>query len=132
MSIWPFPYFIVMGTRNFDRLDNVLSQQIFSSVNFWPNLSGFNFMCPLKTSDEIQSQTCGRVGHTDGEGVERLWSYLRGFCSITKEMSPDKRLDVPTDGLIHDGKRLFSRFGKFKFGNDTTFAYVSTMKQRII
>jgi hypothetical protein len=49
---------------------------------------------------------------TDGEGTERLWSFLRDYSRITKEMAPDKRVDVLTDGLLHYAKRLRQRFGK--------------------
>ena len=51
------------------------------------------------------------VGLTDGEGVERLWSYMRQFSKITKEMSVDKRTDVLTDAALYYGERLFYRFG---------------------
>eukprot|EP00795_Rhopilema_esculentum_P002632 gene2632-828_t len=44
-------------------------------------------------------------GITDGEGVERLWSYLRQFTAITKEMTPSHRIDLLTDGLIHFAQR---------------------------
>jgi len=32
------------------------------------------------------------VGLTDGEGAERLWSFLREFSRITKEMSQGREL----------------------------------------
>ena len=51
------------------------------------------------------------IGLTDGEGVERLWSFLRKFSCITKEMSAHKRTDVLTDGLLHYGQHLFRKFG---------------------
>jgi hypothetical protein len=28
-------------------------------------------------------------GRSNGEGVERLWSYLRSFITMTKEMDPN-------------------------------------------
>jgi hypothetical protein len=51
------------------------------------------------------------LGLTDGEGTERLWSFLRDFSRITKEMGPEKRVDVLTDGLLHYGYLLRKRFG---------------------
>ena len=51
------------------------------------------------------------VGLTDGEGTERLWSFLRDYSRITKEMSSGKRVDVLTDGLLHYATRLRQRFG---------------------
>ncbi len=40
-------------------------------------------------------------GLTDGEGIERLWSYMRPFGPITKEMTPSHRTDLLTDALLH-------------------------------
>lgn len=40
-------------------------------------------------------------GLTDGEVMERLWSFLRRFLRMTKEMRPAHRVDVLTDGLLH-------------------------------
>ncbi|KAK2821370.1 hypothetical protein Q7C36_020713 [Tachysurus vachellii] len=44
-------------------------------------------------------------GLTDGEGMERLWSFLRRFARVTKEMTPSHRLDLLTDALLHYGWR---------------------------
>ncbi|XP_028417977.1 uncharacterized protein LOC114542684 isoform X2 [Dendronephthya gigantea] len=51
------------------------------------------------------------IGLTDGEGVERLWSFMRQFSAITKEMSVDKRVDVLTDASIHYGEHLVAKYG---------------------
>lgn len=50
-------------------------------------------------------------GLTDGEGIERLWSYLRGFSSLTKEMNAGRRIDILTDALMHYGARQIQQFG---------------------
>ncbi|XP_052063025.1 uncharacterized protein LOC127702761 [Mytilus californianus] len=50
-------------------------------------------------------------GLTDGEGIERLWSYLGGFSSITKEMTPENRTDLLTDGLIYFGQKIRDKLG---------------------
>ena len=47
------------------------------------------------------------IGLTDGEGVERLWSFMRRFAKMTKEMSIDKRTDVLTDAAVHYELILF-------------------------
>ncbi|XP_035699509.1 uncharacterized protein LOC118432096 isoform X2 [Branchiostoma floridae] len=47
-------------------------------------------------------------GLTDGECVERLWSFLRRFSSITKEMTPSHRTDLLTDALLHYARRKVS------------------------
>ena len=44
-------------------------------------------------------------GLTDGEVMERLWYYVRGFASITKEMSPSRRTDALTNCLLHYGQQ---------------------------
>lgn len=53
------------------------------------------------------------LGLTDGEGIERLWSYLGKFSSITKEMSPENRTDLLTDGLIYYGQKIKDKLGNF-------------------
>ena len=51
-------------------------------------------------------------GLTDGEVMERMWSYMRAFCSITKEMSPSRRIDALTDCLLHYGRMSKSKLGE--------------------
>lgn len=38
---------------------------------------------------------------SDGEVVERVWSYLRRFAGMTKEMHPSHRTDVLSDALLY-------------------------------
>ena len=40
-------------------------------------------------------------GLSDGEVVERVWSYLRRFSAMTKEMHPSHRIDVLSDALTY-------------------------------
>eukprot|EP00794_Sanderia_malayensis_P001316 gene1316-1462_t len=44
-------------------------------------------------------------GLTDGESTERLWSFLRRFTAITKEMTRTHRTDLLTDALIYFARR---------------------------
>lgn len=44
------------------------------------------------------------AGLADGEQMERLWSYLRRFGKVTKEMRPSHLIDLLTDALLHHGK----------------------------
>ena len=46
---------------------------------------------------------CEGVGMSDGEVMERLWSYLRCFSKMTKEMRPAHRIDVLTHALVYYG-----------------------------
>ena len=50
-------------------------------------------------------------GLTDSEGLERLWSFLRCFSSMTKEMTAGRRIDILTDALLHYAQRRVQQFG---------------------
>ncbi|XP_064385781.1 uncharacterized protein LOC135334499 isoform X1 [Halichondria panicea] len=50
-------------------------------------------------------------GLTDGEAMERLWSYLRRFAKSTKEMRPSHRIDVLTSALLHYASRVRLNLG---------------------
>ena len=56
---------------------------------------------------------CDGVGLSDGEMMERLWSYMRRYSRMTKEMRPSHRIDVLCSALVYYGlqkKRKFSMF----------------------
>ena len=50
-------------------------------------------------------------GLNDGEGVERLWAYLRNFASMTKEIRPSHRVDVLSDALWHYRRKTMEKIG---------------------
>ncbi|ELT98066.1 hypothetical protein CAPTEDRAFT_203517 [Capitella teleta] len=52
-------------------------------------------------------------GLLDGEAIERLWSYLRRFAKITKEMTPGHRLNLLSQGLDHFSKKKEDRLDKW-------------------
>ena len=60
------------------------------------------------------------AGFTDGEAMERLWSFLRRFKKITKEMQSDHRTDLLVDGLMHFGEKL-----RMKMGNNHLKLFMS-------
>lgn len=62
-------------------------------------------------TDQVQHQRASGFGLTDGEGMERLWSFLRRFARVTKEMTPSHRLDLLTDALLHYGRRKSTDLG---------------------
>ncbi|XP_066271123.1 uncharacterized protein [Branchiostoma lanceolatum] len=62
---------------------------------------GHQSLCQVKYS----TRRLSGYGLTDGEGTERLWSALRPFSRMTKEMSPDHRVDKLTDALRHYSRR---------------------------
>ena len=63
---------------------------------------GHKMGCQVKYSPGRMSD----IGLTDGESLERLWSYLGIFSNITKEMTPENRIDLLTDALLHYGRRI--------------------------
>lgn len=52
-----------------------------------------------------------KVGYalSDGEGCERLWSYMRRFSRMTREMRPAHRIDVLTDAVLHFARATTGR-----------------------
>ena len=71
-------------------------------------------MDPFNLQVQFSPRRTTGVGLTDGEGTERLWSFLRGFSAITKEMTPEKRIDTLTDGLLLYGKQTVKKLGLCK------------------
>ncbi|KAF1371446.1 hypothetical protein PFLUV_G00278260 [Perca fluviatilis] len=65
------------------------------------HIYGHKLPCQIKYS----TRRLEGFGLTDGEGMERLWSFLRRFARVTKEMTPSHRLDLLTDALLHYGRR---------------------------
>ncbi len=53
------------------------------------------------------------MGLSDGEGMERLWSYLRRFGRMTKEMRPSHRIDVLVHALLHYASKKKDGLSKF-------------------
>lgn len=53
------------------------------------------------------------AGLFDGEGTERLWSYLGKFRLITKEMTPENRTDLLTEALLNYGHKLSQKLSKW-------------------
>ena len=54
---------------------------------------------------------CKGIGLSDGEVMERLWSYLRRFSRMTKEMRPSHRTDVLVHALVYYGIKKKERMG---------------------
>ena len=50
--------------------------------------------------------------------LERLWSYLRGFKKITKEMSTNNRQDLLSEALLHMTSKTIQNFGKYNLYNN--------------
>ena len=54
---------------------------------------------------------CEGIGISDGETMERLWSYLRRFGRMTKEMRPAHRTDILAHALVHYGMKTKAKLG---------------------
>ena len=61
---------------------------------------------------EFSPRNIEGFGLTDGENVERLWSYLGRFARMTKEMSSGNRVDVLSDALSHYCKLKQKKLGQ--------------------
>lgn len=48
---------------------------------------------------------------SDGEVMERLWSYLRRFSRMTKEMRPAHRTDILCHALLYYGSKTKPKLG---------------------
>ena len=55
------------------------------------------------------------AGLFDGEGTERLWSYLGNFKTITKEMTLENRTDLLVEALMNYGDKLTRKLGSSLF-----------------
>ena len=44
--------------------------------------------------------------------MERLWSYLRSFSKVTKEMTSAHRMDLLSDALSHYGRGKMMNIGE--------------------
>lgn len=54
---------------------------------------------------------CDGIGLSDGETMERLWSYLRRYGRMTKEMRPSHRIDILVHALVHYGIKTSEKLG---------------------
>ena len=51
-------------------------------------------------------------GLSDGENLERLWSFLGKFCDMTKEMNAANRINTLSDALQHYAQQKSAKMGK--------------------
>ncbi len=67
------------------------------------------------------------MGMSDGETMERLWSYLRRFARMTKEMRPAHRIDVLSSALIYYGIQTKGKLGKLNEWVLIVFSHVTVV-----
>ena len=74
-------------------------------------------------------------GLSDGECCERLWSYLRRFSRMTKEMRPSTRSDLLSDALIYYSSNSINKLGRLIICIICTYTInyypVNTLPQRM-
>ena len=58
-----------------------------------------------------------KIGYalSDGEGSERLWSFMRRFSRMTREMRPAHRVDVLTDAVLHFARATAGRLSMYVY-----------------
>ena len=61
---------------------------------------------------------CDGLGLSDGEVMERIWSYLRRFSRMTKEMRPAHRVDILSHALLYYGFKTKQKLGNEELGNE--------------
>ena len=88
-----------------------LATLIFSSSN---GIAFLYIFCGLFIDSQIKysPRRVPGFGMTDGEVLERLWSFLRRFGKMTKEMRPNHRIDVLSDALLFYAKKKSASLGE--------------------
>ncbi|XP_065906279.1 uncharacterized protein [Dysidea avara] len=68
--------------------------------------------CPACSTIQFSPRIIEGFGLSDGEGMERMWSFLRPFSRMTKEMGPSHRIDVLSDAILYYGQKGIDNIGK--------------------
>lgn len=64
------------------------------------------------------------VGRTDGEGVERNWSWLNGAAPSTSQMGPGARQDTLDDFMGFSNYRKVVRLGMLRLLNNIALTLI--------
>ena len=70
-----------------------------------------------KNHEQYSFNFCDGVGHTDGEGPERIWSAHNALGSATKTMGPGSRHDVLDDHFGHWNHEKYISMGELSRRN---------------
>ena len=71
----------------------------------------FFYFCNYNMQIEFNPRNIPGFGLSDGEVLECMWSYLRRFSTMTKEMRPSHRIDILTDALRYYGRKSARNIG---------------------
>jgi len=66
----------------------------------------------MKCQLQYHPRICSSIGLTDGESLERLWSYLGRFASTTKYMRPSHKLDILELAIQNISQKMVDGLGK--------------------
>ena len=72
---------------------------------------------------------CEGIGLSDGEVMERLWSYLRRFSRMTKEMRPAHRIDILSHALTYYGIKTKHKLGNLSYSSSYKYYTNNTFLQ---
>ncbi|CAB4496102.1 unnamed protein product [Rhizophagus irregularis] len=100
----------------YDIACNLHSHVEKSESRLFPFKSRFNWCVSIfhayahsmKCQLNYHPRACNSIGLTDGESLERLWSYLGRFSSTTRYMRPHHRLDILEKGIQHISRKMIS------------------------
>lgn len=123
-SHWHYQVFIVLVTSILVKYSILhmlillihfhITREFFFCVNCLSYCDHFNasmHFCYNKFKVKYGPKRCQGIGLSDGEATERMWSYLRRFSAITKEMTASHRIDTLTLCLLH-----YMEWSKAKLG----------------
>ncbi len=83
------------------------------SINTLYACYAYNYERTINVQIKYNPRNMTGFGLSDGEVVERLWSYLRRFAAMTKEMHPSHRTNVLNDALVYYGQKSASKLCKW-------------------
>lgn len=105
ISVFPYMYFV--SQANSEAFQDLLDKCVVAVPVF--HAYAHNASC----QHQFSPRNIEGFGLTDGENVERLWSYLGRFARMTKEMSSGNRVDLLTDALSHYCKQKQRKLGEY-------------------
>ncbi|GBC10882.2 hypothetical protein GLOIN_2v1886648 [Rhizophagus irregularis DAOM 181602=DAOM 197198] len=103
----------------YDIACNLHSHVEKSESRLFPFKSRFNWCVSIfhayahsmKCQLNYHPRACNSIGLTDGESLERLWSYLGRFFFYNKIYETHHRLDILEKGIQHISRKMISNLG---------------------
>lgn len=99
-----------IGCKLHRHVELTNNEKILGKVAFMlPAFHAFAHSTPCQMKYSIFYQEGS--GFSNGEQCERLWSYLRCFSSMTREMTAAHRQDALTDALLYYSRKILMKTG---------------------